>query len=58
MLLELLLPGRFFGSSRQGEYEFTSEAWTDDTDIVRYPRRWIKSNLRSEATQGWVSARL
>jgi CRP/FNR family transcriptional regulator, nitrogen fixation regulation protein len=52
-LLELLLPGDFFGFSRQGDHESTSEAMSDDTVIVQYPRHRIEKRILSEASQTW-----
>jgi CRP/FNR family transcriptional regulator, nitrogen fixation regulation protein len=52
-LLDLLLPGDFFGFSRQVDHESTSEAMTDDTVIARYPRRRMEKRILSEESQAW-----
>lgn len=50
-LLDLLLPGDFFGFSRHGDHESTSEAMTDDTEVVRYSLRRIEPHILYEASQ-------
>lgn len=42
-MIDLLLPGDYFGFSRQQHHEFTVEAIVSDTLIVRYPRRRIQT---------------
>jgi CRP/FNR family nitrogen fixation transcriptional regulator len=53
LLLELLLPGDFFGFALRGEHDSTSEAVADDTVIIRYPRGRTEECLRSDSSQAW-----
>ena len=54
VLLELLLPGDFFGFALQGEYDSSSEAVVDGTVIVRYSRLLAEERLRSNPTEAWA----
>jgi len=42
-IVDLLLPGDFFGFSVVEEYDFTVEAAADDTIVLRYPRRQVET---------------
>jgi CRP/FNR family nitrogen fixation transcriptional regulator len=41
-IVDLLLPGDFFGLTARDEYDFTIEAVTDDTMVTGYPRRRVE----------------
>jgi CRP-like cAMP-binding protein len=42
-IVNLLLPGDFFGYIASGEIDFTVEALVDGTQIARYPRRRVEA---------------
>ena len=46
-IVELLLPGDFFGFSSAGVHHSAVEAVTDQTTIVRYPRRNVEALAES-----------
>ena len=46
-IVELLLPGDFFGFSAHAEHPYAVEAVADETTIVRYPRRSVEALVQS-----------
>jgi CRP-like cAMP-binding protein len=51
-IIELLVPGDFFGFCPSEAHEFGVEAVTVDTTIVRYPRRSVEALAESDAKLG------
>jgi CRP/FNR family nitrogen fixation transcriptional regulator len=47
-IIDLLLPGDFFGVDSTVEVEFAFEAIVEDTVVARYPRRWIEDLADSD----------
>jgi CRP-like cAMP-binding protein len=47
-IVDLLLPGNFFGCTARDEYDFTVEAISVGTTITRYPRRRVEALADSD----------
>jgi CRP/FNR family nitrogen fixation transcriptional regulator len=47
-IVDLLLPGNFFGFTARDEYDFTVEAVVNNTVVARYPRRRVESLADSD----------
>jgi CRP/FNR family nitrogen fixation transcriptional regulator len=48
-IVDLLLPGDFFGFTTHDEYEFAVEAVSEGTHVARYPRRRVEMLADSDA---------